>query len=351
MAVVSGLAASVGFKDETTFGTYVAPTKFIEFNDESLKFEQDFHESQGLKAGVVFPRISRAKAKRKMVSGDITFEAADRGLGLLFAQMFGHTPTPVQIATSGAYRSIFNYGDQKGKSLSIQVLRPRTDNVTPVPYSYTGCKVTGWEFSVSDNEAAMWKVSVDGRTEAAQSATSPTYVANTGVFLHADSNQFQVNLAGGVPTLVSSIVTLADPEAVAPIVRSVSIKGGTGMATERFGLGNSGLKAEQLENALGEISIEMEMEHATSQTAAQWYAAFTAAVNASMSLRFQRADAGDGNPFEMMFNFPACRILDANPAVNGPDLVSQKVSMKAYDPEISGMTAMQFITVTDSATL
>jgi hypothetical protein len=351
MAVVSGLAASVGFKDEAVFGTFVAPTRFIEFNDESLKLAQDFHESAGLKAGVVFPRINRAKSKRRMVSGDITFEAADRGLGLLFAQMFGHTPTPVQIDTSGAYRSIFNYGDQRGKSLSIQVLRPRTDNVTPVPFSYTGCKVTSWEFSCSDNEAATWKISIDGRDEGVQSATSPTYIAGTGVFLHADSNQFQVNLAGDEPTLVSSIITLTDPENVGPIVRSVSIKGTVGMASERFGLGNSGLKSEQLENALGDITIDLEMEHSTAQTAVQWYNAFVAANNASMSLRFQRGDAGDGNPFENTFRFPALRILDANPAVAGPDLVTQKVSLKAYDPEISGMTAMQFVQVTNSSTL
>lgn len=351
MALVSGLAASVGFKDETVFGTYVAPTKFIEFNDESLKLEQDFHESAGLKAGVIFPRIARATSKRRMVTGDLTFEAADRGLGLLYAQIFGNTPTPVQIGVTGAYRSIFNFGDQRGKSLSMQVLRPRTDNTTPVPYSYTGCKVTGFEFSCSDNEAATWKLSVDGRTESTQTSTAPTYVAGTGVFLHADSNQFQVNLNSGAPTLVSSQITLATPEDVAPIVRSVSIKGGIGMANERFGLGNSGLKSEQLENAFGDIMVELEMEHSTAQTAVQWYAAFVAANNVSMTLRFQRSDAGGSNPFELKFAFPALRILDANPAVNGPDLVSQKVTLKAHDPEITGMTAMQVIQVTNSATL
>ena len=48
MSIGTGLAASLGVAAETTFGTYVAPTRFYEFNSESLAKVKNFVQGGGL---------------------------------------------------------------------------------------------------------------------------------------------------------------------------------------------------------------------------------------------------------------------------------------------------------------
>jgi len=47
MAIRSGLGAQLGFAAESTYGTYVAPTRFLEFTTEGLDISQEPIASQG----------------------------------------------------------------------------------------------------------------------------------------------------------------------------------------------------------------------------------------------------------------------------------------------------------------
>jgi hypothetical protein len=51
MAIGSGLAASIGVAAESTYGTYVAPTRFLEFTKEDLKKTKTTIQGGGLAAG------------------------------------------------------------------------------------------------------------------------------------------------------------------------------------------------------------------------------------------------------------------------------------------------------------
>jgi hypothetical protein len=51
MAIGSGLGAQLGISAETTYGTFVAPAKFIEFTKESLALKKTTAQSAGIAAG------------------------------------------------------------------------------------------------------------------------------------------------------------------------------------------------------------------------------------------------------------------------------------------------------------
>ena len=49
--LASGLGGQLGLAAESTYGTFVAPTRWFEFNSESLHLERERIESAGIRAG------------------------------------------------------------------------------------------------------------------------------------------------------------------------------------------------------------------------------------------------------------------------------------------------------------
>lgn len=103
MAIGSGLGAQLGIAPETTYGTYVAPTKFIEFTKESLVLKKTTAQSAGIAAGRLLALSSRRVLTRREASGSIDLEVTNKGMGLLLQALMGTTVTPVQQGAGPAY--------------------------------------------------------------------------------------------------------------------------------------------------------------------------------------------------------------------------------------------------------
>jgi hypothetical protein len=52
--MASGLSGQIGYGQETTYGTGVTPTRFIEFNSETLDYSKQTVNGAGIAAGRVF---------------------------------------------------------------------------------------------------------------------------------------------------------------------------------------------------------------------------------------------------------------------------------------------------------
>ncbi|WP_255725412.1 phage tail tube protein [Frankia sp. Cj3] len=323
----SGLSAQIGFAAETTVGTAVTVTTFFELLDESIKWEPTWLESAGLKAGQGYKRVSRISQSRFSVSGDWTLEHADRGhMGLLWRHALGSAiTTPTQIASTTAYKQIHTPGSKTGLSLTGQVGRPQP-NATVRPFTYRGLKTKSWEFSVSDGEIAKLKLSLDGWQMATGTAlATASYSAAAGVFNFANATNFKI---GGTVATASGETTISGGTAVTTLAKGVTIKGETPMAAERFGLGNAGVKGEQIENGIPMISGDLDAEF-TDRT--EFYDLFVSNTTTALQLDFSQGDAGGSNPFLLSFIFPAIKIKGGDVNVGGPDIVGQKISFEAYD--------------------
>ncbi|MEZ0072273.1 phage tail tube protein [Planotetraspora sp. GP83] len=173
MSTGSGLDAQFGFAQETTVGTPVTVTKFLEFAKEGIKFDPGFLEPTTLRAGRVFKRNSRVTQTRKSVSGDIELPVSSRGMGVLWKHAIGSTATPLQISTTTAYRQTHIPIGKFGLGLTVQVGRPEPGTGTVRPFTFTGIKVSEWEFSISDGDVGMLKLSADGWDESTATALAP----------------------------------------------------------------------------------------------------------------------------------------------------------------------------------
>jgi hypothetical protein len=343
----SGLSGQVGAVAESAYGTPVTVTHFYEFLNETLAFVPTWLDGAGLKAGQAYNRSSRTVQSEFAVTGDLTMEhtsgeaatAVADSMGFWWKYAVGSSlVTPVQIASTTAYKQIHTNGSKAGQFITAQVGRPQISGVTVQPFTYTGTKVTDWEFSCSDNQIAQLKVTIDGQTEltggSAPALAAASYPTPNGLFSFANASVFTI---GGTASTASGETTISGGAAIGSRVTAITITGSTPMNTTRYGLGNQGLKGEPIENAIPTITGTLTTEF-FSRT--EFYDVFKAPTTTALQLDFTKFDASGNdaagvaagaNPYRLSFIMPAVKFKTATANVSGPDIVQQTVNFQAYD--------------------
>ncbi len=342
MPTGSGLDAQIGFAAESTWGTAVTVTRFLEFNTESMKFEPTWLEPVGLRAGTKHKRVSRIRQSRKSVSGDIEMDVATLGMGLLVKHMLGSTVTTPTLVAGTAYKQVHTPSGFLGLGLTAQVGRPEPSSGTVQPFTYSGCKVSSWEFMCEDNATPSLKLSLVGRQETTATAlATASYLSGSSVF---DFSQSTLKL-GGTPSTASGETTIASGTTVATVVRSISVSGTTPMAEERFGLGNAGLRSQPLENDIPTITGTLNAEF----NKAEFYDVFQ--NNTTTALQFDLTGAAIGaSNYLFSIILPAVKLKAAAPSVTGPDIVQMSTDFEAYSDETNPVIQIKIVS-TESANI
>jgi len=328
MATGSGLDAQIGVAAESTWGTVATPTRFLEFVSESMNMTPEWLEPSALRAGQKHKRVKRVRQSRRAVGGDIVVEHATLGMGLLWKHALGSPiVTPTQIASTTAYEAVISPGDFWGLGLTVQVGRPEPGTGTTRAFTYSGCKVTAWEFSVRDQETPQLTLTFDGKDESVSvPLAAATYLAGASVF---DFSQATLRF-GGTANRTAGLTTITGGTAAATIINEITISGEAPMATERFGLGNAGLKAQQIENDIPTITGSLGAEFNRTEL----YDAFSGNVTQAIELELVGAPIGaSGSNERLVITLPACKIKGASPQVGGPDIITMSSDFEAYHDE------------------
>jgi hypothetical protein len=342
MATGTGLDAQLGIALESVWGTPVTVTKFLEFDSESLAWTPTWIEPTGLRVGQKYKRASRLVQSRQTVGGGFELAFATRTMGTLLKAALGSSITTPTVVLGSAYKQVHNPGDFLGKSLTVQVGRPEPSG-TVRAHTYEGCKVTGWEFSVSDGEIAKFSVDIDGQTEATATALATASYVSAGLFSFQDVTTFKL---GGT---VSGVTELSVAGGVAvpttTVVKSFTIRGDNSMATERFGLGNAGQKAEQLENDTPTLtgSLSAEFDRTT------FYDVFKANTTTAIEFKMENTviSGTDKNTIHIIAS--AAKFKTATPNVDGPDIVQATVDFECYSDEVNAPLMFKLISADSTA--
>lgn len=203
MPLASGIGGQLGLAEEVTYGTFVAPARWYEFNNENVNYERERIDSAGIRAG---RRVLHRWAQGvQRVQGSIVMECAPQGFGLIWKHILG------SVVTSGTnpYTHTATPGDLAGKSLSIQIGRPDIGG-TVRPFSYLGCKVTSAQLACALNQFALLTLNVYGAHEdtsqtlgtASYPATLTPFAFTAGSLTIAaaayDIQQFQMTIDNGL---------------------------------------------------------------------------------------------------------------------------------------------------------
>lgn len=339
----SGLSGQVGTVPEVTYGTPVTVTHFYEFLNESLTLVPAFLDGAGLRAGQAYHRASRTSISQYNVTGDLVMEhtsgeaatAVADSMGYWWKYALGSTLTTPVLVLGTAYEQVHTNGSKAGQFLTVQVGRPQISGPTVQPFTYTGVKITGWEFSCSDNQLAQMKLTFDGQTGLTSTGlAAASYPTPNGLFAFSHASTMTL---GGTATTTSGKTTVSGGSAITSRVSGITITGATPMKMDRYGLGNAGLKGEPIENAIPTITGTLSTEF-FSRT--ELYDVFTANTTQPLVLAFTKFDpagndangvAAGPNPYRLEFILPAVRFKTAGVNVGGPDVIPQSIGFEAYD--------------------
>ncbi|GKQ34594.1 phage tail tube protein [Streptomyces sp. A012304] len=245
MAIGSGLGAQLGIAAESTYGTFVAPTKFIEFTKESLALKKTTAQSAGIAAGRLLPLSARRVLTRREGSGSIDLEVTNKSMGLLIQALMGTSVTPVQQGATAAYLQTHTLASVAGKSLTIQKGVPLTTG-TVTDKSFVGCKVTAAEFSCGVGEMLTASFEVDAKdVDEAQTLAAASYPSMSP--FHFGQMAVKTGSFGS--------------ETAHDGIRKMSCKIERPQDLERFYAGQAGLKKEPIENDQVKISGTIETDY------------------------------------------------------------------------------------------
>lgn len=278
-----------------------------------------------------------AKVYRGTVTGGENVLVATLGAVTSYTDT-GTAGTAAAVPGITAFQQVHVNGSKAGQFITCQVGRPQISGTTVQPFSYIGVKVTDWEFSANDNQIAQLKVTCDAQNEltgtGAPALAAASYPAPNGLFAFSDAS---VMTLGGTASTASGLTSIAAGAALGSRVNGITVTSTTPMKTDRYGLGNAGLKGEPIENAIPVLTGTLSTEFFSR---AELYDVFKTSGTQPLQVDFTKFDANglDANgvaagatPYRLSIILSAVKFKSASVNVGGPDVVPQQVGFQAFD--------------------
>lgn len=304
MAVGSGLGSSLGVAAESVYGTYVAPTRFVEFSKEDFKKIKNTIQGGGLAAGRLVQLGSRRVVTDEAAEGSLELDVPNKGFGLLLQHVMGATATVVQQGGTPAYLQTHTFADNVGKSLSIQKGVPDTGGVVR-PFTFRGGKVKALELSCAKGGHLMSKIDFDfQRASEVEVLAAPSMPIGMSNWSFA---QMAVKIgAFGAEASVSGI-------------KKFQLNIERGMNTERIYAGGLGFKEEPIMNAFAKITGSIESDFKDKTILADRFAS-----DANFSMIWEFTGPVISGAFNYLFRvkLPMTFLDGDTPGVDGPDIIN-----------------------------
>lgn len=170
-----GYDVDFGAGEESTFGTGVVATKFVEIQDESMAMEQS-----------AIPKNTLASAQqryfvdsKKSVGGTVTFPAVYQGMELFLEYAAQGVPTSAQVGATLVWQHTFVLADDMKTGLSVYIDRDSSQSGTA--WRYTGCQIASLTLTQDMEEHMMCALEFIGKDQVKTAAESVTYPTFQGV--------------------------------------------------------------------------------------------------------------------------------------------------------------------------
>lgn len=342
MTTGTGLDSYVATKTESAVGTGVTGTNFWIANSAELTAEPEYIDNPGLMNGARFKDVNGAGIVRKSASGKLEIPVMMNGFGWWFKHLIGSTGTPVVDATT-AYKQVHVPGGMRGLSFTTQIGKADPYAGTVACYSYNGCKITDWDLTIADKSITTLGVTIDAWNEDTSGAPAApgaiTYIDQPGGaagvaggahnFSHVNVFQTAVNDDGTKVSASASVMSFTGGATPNSVITKFTLSGKQSLAADRYGLGNSGVKKEQLENDFFELSGSFEGE----LDATTWLTPFKAGNTVAFHITSQGPQiAATGKYYMLDIIIPAAKITKAPAPVSGPDVIKVSGDFTVYDP-------------------
>jgi hypothetical protein len=328
MALRSGQGASVGFGAETTYGTYFAPTRHLEFVSEGLAPNREVIESNAIRKGSTMRRSGRWLRNNKGAGGDTNFEVSTKGFGLIFKHAIGESAITTPGGATLARQHRYTVGDLDDLSLTIQKGVPQQSDGVANPMSFLGCVCTNWTMAVEVDGLLTFGTTWDAQDHTAAQALVAASFPTGELFGYQD------------------IGIALDGAANEP--RSLSLTCDNAVATDRYVINATGKKRRPVLAGFRTVSGSMEMDFDT-MTNVNYFLDQAPGEEFDIVVTATHPDLIEAStPYSLTATMPDVTITDGYPTVGGPDLITVTVAWEVRDPAALEPLTLDYVT-TDTA--
>jgi hypothetical protein len=328
MAVGSGIGSSFGFVNESTYGTYLAPTRWVE-GSAKLRKTKNPYQGGAMAAG----RLVQPGSKRYIThrGGGGTFDCAvvSSRMGHLLNGLMGGTVVPVQQGGTPAYLQTHALADPVGQFYTMQAGVPDLGG-TVRPYTWLGSQILSAEFSCDIGGALMatFEVVAKDVTEG-QTLAAPSYPTNNE--FHHGIAAVKLGTFGG--------------EALVDGVRKLSVKIGRPRHDGGPYMGNLGLRSKGVLNDWAEVSGTFEVDYLDKTVFADRFAATSPETPTSLVWEFV-GPVISGAFFETFrIRCPQIYFDGDTPTADSPDVVRTSYPFKGQFDLTNAAATIEYISV------
>jgi len=327
-----GFNSRIGFGQETTWGTLVTATSFMEFRSETLKLEKVNEKIESLGTGRA---IARRVQKEVNLEGTFLYDLHPvDGIALIKHALMGSV-TSALAGTTDAYNHTFTTGDISGiaqKGLTFEV---QPDQNTTTCFIHYGLRVNSFKISASIGEPVKTEISFIGK-DSTTGTFATTTVAYSPVrpFLFQDGT-FAYGATIGVATSESII-------AFEMMVENNLINDETARS-----IGNTSLTILPPGRRMVTLNITQRFD-----TTSAWDR-FTQNTQGAIRLTFDTGQTigstdSPGTTYSMIIDFPTVFYNSAIPEITEAGILTHDVEITALADTITGSGTDILMTVVNS---
>jgi len=235
---MSSLQNSIAIGTESNYGTPVTPTQAYEATGDDWQLVTDQVTNDGYRRARDAVLASRVRSIQQGVTGSIPHAFLTSGELPLIQACFGTVGSKDQNAFSGSSKG----SGANPKSYTVQVIRSM--GTSTQAFTYVGCVVTSWEFSVEVGGSLMFTPTFDGREVTINTAAT------------APENLYEE----GERTFPWTECVLEIDDTIVAYLNSFSLSADLGFNTERRFLKGSHVKEKPIRSTTPEYSGELSGE-------------------------------------------------------------------------------------------
>lgn len=346
----SGVAAQLGFKAESVYGTQVVVDKFIERDEFSLGLGdgQNWARGEGLYSGGQYVRLDRTVQTTRSCSGSLEADVIGKNWGTLIKHMLGSSVSSPTLISGSAYKQVHQVGSTDGMSLTFQKGVPQVSDGTVKPFTYVGTKVAGFELSCEEGgflKAALDLIAKDELTLATNTASNALAAAAYPTLQEGFTwNQASVKI-GGTASTTSGEVSIAGGSAVSSVVHGFTLSHTNNLNDGGYGTSSTWAREPKAKRASTTITLDTEFG-----TQAEFYDPFRAGTAVPLEITFTGSLIGGTDYFLFSIIAAGTKIRSAPVEQDSDDLAEHSVQLEVgYDGTNSPLQIK--LVSTDSAAL
>ncbi|HMU81479.1 MAG TPA: phage tail tube protein [Microthrixaceae bacterium] len=307
-----GAVTVAGTATKQVYGSGGTHSRFFKILKDGFKNPRSRLESDAIRAGSRVAPVGMFQPVRATGKGPLELLVEQRGFGFWLPHMVGGSITTTSLG-SGAYKHTGALGSANGRSFAAQINKPFRHGM-PAPFNYVGCKISGWELSMTRGGLLAFKLDVVYQDATIGTLATASFTAGLEPTSYAGS---KLEVAGtAVP------------------VRSWSVKFDAGLESDPTRIQQSDLGIEPTHDGDASISVEYEADWTDVALRAYYMATVRSSSYAAHTFTAQWPSVIGGSIYpSLVVSAPAVRLDGDDPDMSGKTVLTQKLTGVVLDPE------------------